>query len=197
MVHTKTFVNKDDLKLNSTAVSAIILLSAAFPAKHGKYWLTVAEIREWLVRCGVDSSLQMDDVNNATRNHNKNGLLNKRKEKSTAYFRSSNYEMESPREQRAKHNKIPMPKKNFFRKNSADANVQQLLKDLNGELERIKELKNGIDRGEMCCELFVLKLSFSHASSCVILILMLCSFYIIFSGSRCRNINRPVCRMQL
>jgi len=196
MVYSKTFAKNDDLKLSSTAMNAIILLYHTFPDKFGKYWVTASEMRERLVRCGVDSSLQMDDVNNATRSHNKHGLLEKRNYQSTAFFRPSKFRMESPKEQRINGNIIPMPKKNLFHQVAA---AQQLLKKLNTELERVKKLKKDVESGEICCELFVLKFY-------PFLILLICNSNIrlkcgssqsIFSGERCSNIDRYVCRLQL
>lgn len=191
MVYTKTFANDGDMKLNGAAMRAIVFLNQYFPAKCGRYWVTASEMRERLTWCGADSSLQIEHVINATRNHNKDGLLDRRRYNTSAYFRLSKYGKGAPAEQRRNGKTIPMPKKDVFSKN---IHARQLLKELNDELLRVKELQEGIERGDIHCKLFP-TLLFPRTLPCVILIFIVIWF--LHSDERCRNFNRPVCRLRL
>uniref|UniRef100_A0A7S2M0G8 Mutator-like transposase domain-containing protein n=1 Tax=Skeletonema marinoi TaxID=267567 RepID=A0A7S2M0G8_9STRA len=150
MVYTKTFANIDDLHLSKKANSAIVLLNSYLPDDYAKYWVTVEEMTERLISCGVNSSLQKIDVDGATQHHNKHGLLEKRLYRHKTYFRPSKYQQGSPNDQRI-DGKFPMPKTRLFqqRKFQLDPDARQAFCDLNKELERVDKLKRGIDRGEI------------------------------------------------
>ena len=77
-------------KLDKSVLKSILILNHHIPAENMKYWVTVDEIRDRLVHCGVDRALSSDMVFQALSVVNRSGILmTKRPDGNTKYYRPS------------------------------------------------------------------------------------------------------------
>ena len=71
-------------------LKALLLLNGNLPPENAKIWITVEEMRDRLVHCGVHRSVSTDHLVQALTRVNKGeGLLARRREKGTAFYRPS------------------------------------------------------------------------------------------------------------
>ena len=81
-----------DAKLDIQVLKNILQLNSALPDDYKKCWITVDEMRERLVHCGVDKALTTDILMTALTRANRSGvILEKRPEGKTKYFRPATY----------------------------------------------------------------------------------------------------------
>ena len=71
-----------DVKLDIQVLKNILQLNSALPDDYKKCWITVDEMRERLVHCGVDKALTTDILMTALTRANRSGvILEKRPQK--------------------------------------------------------------------------------------------------------------------
>lgn len=70
---------------------AAMKLLAMFPRELKKIWVTVEEMHEWLILCGVETLLCPEMLVNVIRRANRNGLLSTRRYWHTTYYRSCEF----------------------------------------------------------------------------------------------------------
>ena len=81
-----------DAKLDIQVLKNILQLNSALPDDYTKCWITVDEMRERLVHCGVDKALSTEILMTALTRANRSGvILQKRPEGKTKYFRPAIY----------------------------------------------------------------------------------------------------------
>lgn len=110
------------IKLDKLILKNILLLNNNIPEANAKYWVTVDEMRERLVGCGVDKVLTVDIIADALKWANRGGcLLTNRKDGRTNYYRPACYSHEAgaPSDQRinlAGSKRVPIsPDRNFYK----------------------------------------------------------------------------------
>lgn len=153
MVCTKRYAVADDLHLQKDALIAILSLNECLPPRNGEVWVTTREMTQRLIHCGVDPSLEQIFVNEAIAKYNRGGRLEKRGYKHTHYFRSSVFDLGSPKDQRDGREPPILPQKNYLKQNPT---AEAMLEVLNAEVRRVRDIKDGIKKGEIRCEFAVL-----------------------------------------
>jgi len=145
MLTIKNYATDDDLKLLKCGLVSILSLNDCLPQLIGKIWVTKKEIAERLIHCGVDSSLDMMQLDTLVANYNNGGHLDKRKFNHKTYFRHSIYDTGSPKDQHEGVRNI-MPPKNYFKRLLS---AKGILKVLNNKLKQVHAVKDSIKKGEI------------------------------------------------
>ena len=149
MTIVKTYATEDDLRLQKDALLAIISLNEILPRVNKNVWVTRNEMTNRLIYCGVSLYLQDMDVADAISKCNRDGRLERRRYKGGAYFRPSIFNEGSPKDQREGRTPPMNPKKNFFKKASLAKGLVQVL---DKDLERLKQIRDGIVNGDIIRE---------------------------------------------
>ena len=71
MIQTKKFAGPDDVHLTKSSLLAILSLNYDMPERNGEVWVIKSELRDRLIHCGVDSSLESIHVASAIKNYSK------------------------------------------------------------------------------------------------------------------------------
>jgi hypothetical protein len=146
----KIYATADDLHLQKTSLDAIISLNERLPAKNGKMWVTTSELLARLIHCGVVSCLEKIQVKEAMdKQKQTNRLERRRKFSNKVYFRQSIFDRGSPKDCRDMQIPPIMPKKNYFRRNNSLKEVKELLKLLNEDIQRVHEIAEGVQNGDV------------------------------------------------
>ena len=83
-------------KLDAAVLKSILVLNHFIPEENMKYWITVDEMRDRLIQCGVDRALSSDMIIQALNQVNRGGsLMTKRPDGKTSYYRPSCYLFEA------------------------------------------------------------------------------------------------------
>jgi hypothetical protein len=148
MVWRVTYATVDDLHLEGRSYMAALSLNECLPEKNGEIWVTPKEMADRLVHGGVDPALEPIDITEALKQFNKGGRLSKRSWKHSNYYRPGNYDKGSPKDQRYEPPAI-LPGKNYLAKNKSS---KGMIKELNKDIKRLGNIRNGIEKGEIKCE---------------------------------------------
>ena len=120
-------------------------LNDCLPQLIGKIWVTKKEIAERLIYCGVDSSLDMMQLDTVVANYNYGGRLDKHKFNHDTYFRQIIYDTGLSKDQQEGARNIMQPKNYFKRLPSSKG----MLKVLSNTLKQVRAIKDGIKKGEI------------------------------------------------
>lgn len=147
MIRSKHYVSGNDLHLSEGAMQAILTLNECIPESCGMIWVTVQEMRERLVRCGVHHTLKTQQIDLAIQKLNRSGRLDKDCYRTRTYFRQSCFVGGSPKDQLANRLLSIMPRMGYDFSSLSEGSGH--LRELNRELERINNIEAKIEAGDI------------------------------------------------
>ena len=70
-----------EIKLEIAVLKSLLMLNNGLPENNNKYWITIEEMRERLIHCGVDRALTTDILRQALKKVNRGeAIMTKRPE---------------------------------------------------------------------------------------------------------------------
>ena len=119
-----------DIKLEKDVMKNILILNNQTPRENNMYWITIEEMRDRLIHCGVDKALTTNMIGEALKKVNRGeSFLTRRHEGKTPYYRPAIYSNESgtPNDQRIVlkgSKRLPItPQRDYFKSTEQTANM--------------------------------------------------------------------------
>ena len=85
-----------DIKLEKDVMKNILILNNQTPRENNIYWITIEEMRDRLVHCGVDKALTTNMIGEALKKVNRGeSFLTRRHEGKTPHYRPAIYSNEA------------------------------------------------------------------------------------------------------
>ena len=119
-----------DIKLEKDVMKNILILNNQTPRENNMYWITIEEMRDRLVHCGVDKALTTNMIGEALKKVNRGeSFLTRRHEGKTPYYRPAIYSNESgtPNDQRIVlkgSKRLPItPQRDYFKSTEQTVNM--------------------------------------------------------------------------